>query len=184
MYHLYYGEIPSYVWGWEDVIKSKIKKDDPEVKDKLLAHFKENRGDYWKDAKEQAELYKYNLETHGFMSWYEWCLKKWGTKWDVPHSQVYLNAEEEDQDKDTDVWEASFDTAWGPPVEWVEHVSKNFPELLFRIEYSEMGMWFAGYATYIDGEETESKNGKPEDFDFCEAIVESVREMNEEDEGE
>jgi len=53
-----------------------------------------------------------------------------------------------------------FDSAWAPPVMWLEQIAPQFPDLKFKLAYSEPGMNFCGAAytgedgtlTYEEGE--------------------------------
>ena len=86
---------------------------------------------------------------------YQWQTDHWGTKWDV--SDVYI-------DRDERWWRADFDTAWSPPVYFLEKVSKDFPNLVFSMTYYEGGMGFAGKVEFRGGECTEHEDLPIEDF--------------------
>ena len=75
-------------------------------------------------------------------NWYQWCVDNWGTKWDV---------EINDSTIDDDFIELSFDSAWGPPIAWVEIVAKKYPKLKFALKYDEPGMCFMGCAKGSNG---------------------------------
>ena len=75
-------------------------------------------------------------------NWYDWRVKHWGTKWDIT---AYLEWDDED------CVEYSFDSAWSPPYNFVEKVSKDFPLLRFRLKYEEPGMCYMGVATSVNG---------------------------------
>jgi hypothetical protein len=181
-YNLYYGEIPDYAFGWVDIKESGIAKDDPEVREKLIALFEAQ--DKPRFTKKDADLYKYNLEAYGFKSWYGWAIANWGTKWDVPTKDGGLSITYKQGDEGLYV---SFDTAWGPPLEWMDTVSLDWPKLTMLCEYSELGMWFAGYKKVLDGnvlaelsDEADAKdqNGNPL-FEFCADEVEHMIRVNE-----
>ena len=62
--------------------------------------------------------------------WYSWCNKNWGTKWDtydevLTHEKGYTYY--------------SLESAWGSPREWVQKVSRKFPNLKFNITWAEEG---------------------------------------------
>ena len=76
------------------------------------------------------------------ISWYSWRCEHWGTKWDIT---AYLEYEDED------CIEYSFDSAWSPPNNFIEKVSKDFPLLRFRLKYEEPGMCYMGVATSVNG---------------------------------
>ena len=73
---------------------------------------------------------------YGATNWYHWCIAHWGTKWDV-------QAKLEDA---PDFLVYRFETAWSPPVKWLEKVARDFPYLRFTLIYDEPGMGFAGTA--------------------------------------
>ena len=81
------------------------------------------------------------IKRFGYDNWYDWRCANYGTKWDAD-SENY---------GDDHVY---FETAWSPPLPWLEKVAKDYPELTFRLDYSEEGMQFGGtcVALHIDGE--------------------------------
>jgi len=110
-------------------------------------------------------------------AWYFWRVHNWGTKWDVPFDDASWDLHGE-------CLSLSFDTAWSPPIGWLTTVALLNPNLDFTIEYSEMGCWFAGKHTWKGGSLAESKEGEPDEFDFCEDEVAFIKEANEEEENE
>jgi hypothetical protein len=74
--------------------------------------------------------------------WYGWRLENWGTKWDVDASVI-----EEDENH----IDYRFDSAWSPPIEWLGEVSKQFPDLYFKLVYREDGCGFMGYIEVENG---------------------------------
>lgn len=76
--------------------------------------------------------------------WYAWDLENWGTKWDTSDAWC---------DKYSDNYiEYYFDTAWSPPIEWLEKVSQMYPKIEFTLRYREDGMAFGGKAFAMNGE--------------------------------
>jgi hypothetical protein len=76
-----------------------------------------------------------NLATHGYTTWYDFCVNEWGTKWDVGA----------DGNPAVDIpggLMLGFESAWAPPVNAYEKLI----ELGFSIRamYYEPGMAFAG----------------------------------------
>ena len=63
-------------------------------------------------------------------SWYGWCNKHWGTKWDCY---------EEDLNHTDNYTYYTFETAWCPPEAWILRISKKFPNLTFNVEWAEEG---------------------------------------------
>ena len=82
------------------------------------------------------------IRKYGADNWYDWCISNWGTKWDV---QAVLEGEGDGY------LEYSFDSAWSPPVGWLEKVARDYPDLSFRLKYEELGMGFMGVATAEKG---------------------------------
>lgn len=88
--------------------------------------------------------YLANQVRYGATTWYDWCCKNWGTKW---------NAYENKQlDADTII----FETAWSAPEPVIAQLAKMHPE-------AEIEHWWAdedtgsndGYAKYCGGEAVE-----------------------------
>ena len=84
-------------------------------------------------------------------SWYSWCVGNWGTKWEpVCHDKYGFDI----------VYECSglheikinLDTAWAPPMNWIEAVSIKYPDLCFELRFADMAMDFSGYAVCEDGD--------------------------------
>lgn len=118
---------------------------------------------------------------------YGWAVENWGTKWDASNQDV-----QEDGNNDASV---SFDTAWGPPIEFYNKMT----ELGFDVDatYYEEGMQFAGHYTSDNGDYSVEYNFDNPDWreeveddevlDILEGLYESWldwQEMNEEDEEE
>jgi len=76
-----------------------------------------------------------NLATHGYATWYDFCVNEWGTKWDVGS----------DGNPAQDIpggLMLGFDSAWSPPVNAYEKLLGLGFEI--RAMYYEPGMAFAG----------------------------------------
>ena len=91
IYDVFFGDIPKYMWGWSNVKEAGINPEDPDARGKLIQYMVSS--DRWENAKEKAELYKYNMDTHGHLTWYSWAVENWGTKWDVAHDEVCVDYE-------------------------------------------------------------------------------------------
>ncbi len=88
------------------------------------------------------------IVAQGFdMAGYNWCIANWGTKWNLAEDVMCEKV-------DDHLYVYHFDTAWGPPAIWLDHVAELFPELRFELAYHEPGMAFAGIILYSDGEQT------------------------------
>ncbi len=75
-----------------------------------------------------------NIEVHGYGNWYDYCVAKWGTKWDV---DAYDKVE-----FDPKGVTFGFDSAWAPPCGVYEAMVEQGFEV--RAYYYEPGMNFAG----------------------------------------
>lgn len=64
-------------------------------------------------------------------------MQNWGTKWDIEAELV---------SDDDEYLEYEFNSAWSPPVPWLEKVAKDFPNLDFNLRYEEEGIGFMGCA--------------------------------------
>jgi hypothetical protein len=73
--------------------------------------------------------------------------KVWGTKWDLDEKEQRKVASELLENG-----AAFFDTAWSPPIQAIEALSRKFPDVCFQLDYCELGMFFAGTASFQDGE--------------------------------
>ena len=81
-----------------------------------------------------------NIIHHGAATWYDWCSKNWGTKW---------NAYETGQ-RDADT--LMFTTAWAPPEPVITQLSKMYPEAVIEHWWaSEICGEGTGYAKYSGG---------------------------------
>ena len=70
----------------------------------------------------------------------DWEKQNWGCKWGAYETRII------------DEWEGlvmyEFNTAWSPPMEFMETVAKKRPTLLFVLEYEEPGCAFKGLAKF------------------------------------
>ena len=114
----------------------------------------------------------------GYQSWYDFCTSNWGTKWDVDG--------EADVSDDGLSMNASFESAWSPPVGVYDAlVEQGFAVRAF---YYEPGMCFAGVYdngqddTYSDwGDSQGAKDTLPEELDEMFGISDSQAEYEEEE---
>ncbi len=67
-------------------------------------------------------------DKYGATNWYEWQCINWGVKWDAGESAFY---------KEKDDWMITFQTPWGPPVEFVQALSKEFNKIDFYLQYAD-----------------------------------------------
>jgi hypothetical protein len=111
---------------------------------------------------------KRNLATHGYKTWYDFCVNEWGTKWDVggDGNEVELEGLENDVT-------LSFDSAWSPPCNVYEAmVEQGFS---VRAYYYEPGMAFAGI--WWDGDDDFYEYGGLNSEQIAETLPEALDEM-------
>ena len=84
------------------------------------------------EAQEQA-----NLATHGYATWYDFCVNEWGTKWDIEPYEL-----EDVTVDDLNTITFGFDSAWSPPVfVYAALVDQGYAVIAY---YNEPGMGFVG----------------------------------------
>ena len=91
-------------------------------------------------------------------AWYWWRLEHWGTKWDTGDDVRVTEGDQETV--------VRFDTAWTPPKEVLYALSAQYPDLRFKLFYSDPNMPFAGEMTLVAGRiRGESYYEEDEDID-------------------
>jgi hypothetical protein len=114
----------------------------------LESYLKENGLSFEKIKPTPPEL----LEGNG---WYNWRLENWGTKWDLSEQEQREVADQlisESAD-----FQATFMTAWSPPLQAIAALSEMFPNDQFTLDYFESGCWFAGTAIISEGQIDDSQ---------------------------
>lgn len=77
-----------------------------------------------------------NLSTYGYANWYDFCVGRWGTKWDVETQGMVTVSD------DGRTVEAGFDSAWSPPLGVYEELVEQGYEVVGY--YNDSGMGFVG----------------------------------------
>jgi hypothetical protein len=141
------------------------------------------------DPEEQKKLEaqtQQNIAEHGYGNWYDFCVNRWGTKWDIGGDG---GADLED---DGTCLTISFDSAWAPPTGVYEALTDQ--GYVVEACYYESGMGFCGMYTSEYGDDSydisemsadEIADTIPAELDDCMGITEGIREyeaMNEADE--
>lgn len=67
-----------------------------------------------------GKQYVYNYDNYGCATWYEWCTKNWGTKWNACDVNVYRTEDE---------LEYTFNTAWDAPRPVIEALADKYPDV-------------------------------------------------------
>lgn len=159
-------EVCFYQNYYEKYLKTKHTKEEIEEERKdfeeRLSKQGENDFDYvdYKSLgvstlEELGNIYINNMLQYGCDTWYDWCCKNWGTKWNSCNACLV----------DENTYE--FDTAWGTPIEVLVALSKQFPNTTIEVDYADEDIG-ANCGTYA------VKNGKiikdidrSGDIDFC-----------------
>ena len=94
---------------------------------------------------------------YGAFSGYWWNVNNWGTKWDI----VDGTADVEDGGS---TLTATFLTAWAPPKDGLELISKLFPNATFNLNYVETGMDFMGTTIIKNGVSAEAFGKTPSEL--------------------
>ena len=92
---------------------------------------------------------------YGGRNWYDWCNRRWGTKWNSVDAHC--------SDRDGILF-YDFDTAWGPSEPVIEELVKLFPDTRIQYSFYEPGMCFCGKREYIDGKIVYSMDGDYTEF--------------------
>lgn len=86
----------------------------------------------------------------------------WGTKWLPITNYIGFSQDESLQYKSDKVitrLDIAFDSAWSPPLGWLQEVASKYKGLMFNLSYVEYGIGFLGRDSYIFGELSESYEG-------------------------
>lgn len=103
--------------------------------DKLM---KERNWEYKKELDKVVE--ELNRKYFGYKDWYDFCVAKWGTKWDIGRGDGYRTLLMKDITNKSVKF--GFDSAWSPPI----HAYEKLCDMGFSITalYYESGMGFCG----------------------------------------
>lgn len=96
------------------------------------------------DAADKDRLREELTEKYGFSGWYDFCINRWGTKWDFGEPGSGLISD------DGLEFSGSFESAWAPPMGIAEALVEQGMEV--TLYYYEPGMAFVG--KYENGYET------------------------------
>ena len=70
-------------------------------------------------------------------NWYNWRCDNWGTKWDACEPRI--------NESEPQCFSVGFETAWSPPIAWIQNIMDKYPNLEFSLEYDEPGMAYGGH---------------------------------------
>lgn len=88
-----------------------------------------------------------NLQKYGSITWYEWCIEHWGTKWNTS-SSFYIDISDAEGAEGIEM-----QTAWSTPEPVIRELSKQYPDIEFTVEYADedIGQNCGSYS-YQDGD--------------------------------
>lgn len=126
----FYGNYYKKVYG-SKVSKELMEKERDLFENKTLKeidnHFE--KIDYKELGIESFEdlgnTYINNIIQYGCDSWYDWCCKNWGTKWNSGGALIV----------DDNTYE--FETAWSTPYNVLVELSKQFPNSRISVDYAD-----------------------------------------------
>jgi Ferredoxin-like domain in Api92-like protein len=102
----------------------------------------------------------HNMEEYGATTWYDWCCKNWGCKWNTRDSWV-------DEHFETSA-AVMFYTPWGPPSPVIRALARKFPDHSFNLTYADIEGGSAGILEVKGGEiiREENREVSYEDYDL------------------
>lgn len=103
------------------------------------------------------------IKKYGADNWYDWRWSHWGCKWDASDTII---------PEETELIE--FTTPWGPPIEWLQTLSRKYQGKKFRIQFADefMGQAPLGEITVVNGNVTQEKIAKKNQADAEQAADE------------
>lgn len=152
-----------------------------ELKDTVAGHL----GNEYAQELNQFKM-ELNQKYFGAKDWYDFCVGRWGTKWDVGGDGFTANISD-----DGLTMSAGFDSAWAPPM----GVFQELSEQGYTVDamYYESGMGFCGRYTTDGGDDyyelsdmsaEDVANTIDSDIDECFNISESMAEWEAENQEE
>ena len=103
------------------------------VKAKTFIPNKEEKKLGIKTFEELGNVYLNNLLQYDAMTWYDWSIKIWGTKWDAVDSE----GKPEDE-------KLEFLTAWAEPIPVIKKLFEKYPKMKIEWEYELEGENYKG----------------------------------------
>lgn len=80
--------------------------------------------------------------------WYDWNITNWGCKWDARDAEIIEEQQHNEKEK---FIMYKFETPWSPPLEAIQELVEQYPELYIEIEFEEEQGW-GGLIAWKDGE--------------------------------
>ena len=114
-------------WKYKELVSSKesLKKDTyVEKKSNSLDVTLEKYEDSYDHCINLAKKYIKNYKKYGYVTWYDWSVNNWGTKWDAKYFE---------RNEDTMI----FLTAWSFAQNVLLELSKRYPNALFECKFAD-----------------------------------------------
>ena len=114
----------SYCHNYWNKYKDDIKKleNNPKRLNKKINNFNGlfdfDKEKQFTSINELGKQYVENIKKYNFPQWCDWCVKNWGTKWNVEEDVDIV------YDKNIDEYDISFQTAWSVPTGIVKRYSE------------------------------------------------------------
>ena len=114
----------SYCHNYWNKYKDDIKKleNNPKRLNKKINNFNGlfdfDKEKQFTSINELGKQYVENIKNYNSPQWYDWCVKNWGTKWNVEEDFDIV------YDKNIDEYDISFQTAWSVPTGIVKRYSE------------------------------------------------------------
>lgn len=89
------------------------------ISEKAYKTYSLKRDEFYNKGKQYVD----NYLNYGAPTWYEWCTKNWGTKWNASGTSFFNNNE------------IQFETAWCTPMPVIVELSKMYPELEVELSF-------------------------------------------------
>lgn len=122
--------------NWPLTVYKRLKKKISEMTDDVYAKNGEGKPDTTlDDLYKMGEAYVTNIKKYGCSTWYDWCRRFWGTKWNACDTSI-----EEDEESIT----IHFNTAWNSPDPVLAEIINKWPELEWDNDVDEEGGFFSG----------------------------------------
>ena len=159
--YLNHAFIPSARWAAE--VESRLRS-------------KECNGDAFNQEKmyELGKMYVNNVDKYGCPTWYEWCRKHWGCKWNATDTVII--------DDDT----VEFETAWSAPDGVIMEMADRFAATGFEWLYADedAGSNCGWYSANIDGVSKEVPESKKEALELYRDLWDVTAEIQTDEYGE
>ena len=112
--------------------------------------FLQHRPDIDRSEFELGKAAFQNEVRYGAQTWYDWCIRNWGTKWNSYGYEDYSS------DVSSDLSTIRFQTAWSAPHPVIEKLAEMFPDVSFEHEWADEDIGAnCGRRIYDHGECTE-----------------------------